>query len=172
MNLEGFKSELLAAQKRIVRIGLILFLICAGICAAILAFSDTSSRTSIVGLCIFGPFTLIGLLMFITSNQKKQKIKSGDHELIKAIQNKTDLVVWVYQQTMTTQHEMMAKKSKNFHIMIHKKDGKFLQFMPKTEAQVQAMIQFLSEQFPNAVIGYSEENRKLVSQQIGKEIKA
>ena len=171
MNIEDFKEELNKSYKQIFKIGLILFLLCGGISAAIIAFSDEFDRTTIVGLCIFGLFVVIGALMVVSATITKGKIARGEHELLLAIRNNENLIVWIYQHTMTTQHELSSKKHKNHSLQAYKSDGKPFRFMVKSEERLHEMITFLSAQFPSALVGFSEENRKEASQIVGKEIK-
>lgn len=172
MNLDGFKSELINAQKRIIKIGFRFLLICGGISALILFFAGTTNRSAFILGCIFGSFGVIGLLMMITSILKNKKINSDEHELIKAIKNKNDkLVIWIYQSTMITEYKTAAHQHKSFYLILYKSDGKKFQFISKTEAQTQSLIEFLSSCFPNALVGYSEENRRLASEIVGKELK-
>jgi len=172
MNLESFKNELIKSYNKQFKIGLVLFLLCSVVNALIVVFVGLSDRSAIVGLCIFGLFILIGLFMMISSIITKGKIKSDQHEILIAINNKTDAIAWIYQHVMTTQHELSNKKHKNHIVVAYKLDGKAHRFMLKEEAQVLVMITFLSEQFPRAIIGFSEENRLAASKVIGKEIKA
>ncbi|MDG1475966.1 MAG: hypothetical protein P8Q14_02365 [Vicingaceae bacterium] len=171
MNLQGFKNELIKSYNKQFRIGLVLFLMCAAVCALIIVFVGINNRGAIAGLCIFGLFVLIGLFMMISSIITKGKIKSDQHEILVAINNRTDAIAWVYQHVMTTQHELSNKKHKNHIVVAYKLDGKAHRFMLKEETQVHEMISFLAEQFPRALVGFSEENREAASKVIGKEIK-
>ena len=138
---------------------------------AVLVFGDFSERTTIVGLCIFGPFVPLTLFMLINSLRTKAKIISNEHEILLAIKNKENFIVWVYQHTMTTTQEHTNHKHKDYSLIMHKPNGKSLRFMIKEESQVHEMIDFISSKFPMAVVGFSEENRMEVSKIIGKEIK-
>lgn len=171
MNLEQFKLELIAAQKRILKYGLWFFLISGIVAVLVIVFGGGFDRSVIIGLCFTGLFLLIGFFMMFTSFKWIQQIKSGEYELIKAIENKLDFpdyIVWIYQSTMVTEHNVIAKKSKNYHLVVNNNKGRVFQFMPNTEQQVQDMIEFLSERFPNALVGYSEENKKLAKERIRK----
>jgi hypothetical protein len=171
MNLQDFKNELIKSYNKQFKIGLTLFLMCGAVSALIIVFVGLADRSAIVGLCLFGLFVLIGLFMMISSIITKRKIKSDQHEILVAINNKTDSIAWIYQHVMTTQHELSNKKHKNHIVFAYKMDGKAHRFMLKEEIQVHAMIQYLSEQFPRALVGFSEENRMAASKVVGKEIK-
>ncbi len=171
MDKEDFKYELLKSNRKIFRIGLTLLLICGTTCALIIGFMGLTERSAIVGVCLFGLFVLIGLFMMISGLRAKGKIKSGEHELLIAINNQTNYVVWVYQHTMTTKAEFATKKHKNFSLILYTESGKRLGFMVKEESRLIEMINFLSSKFPNALVGYTEENRIAASDIIGQEIK-
>lgn len=171
MNLQDFKNELIKSYNKQFKIGLVLFLMCTVVSALIVVFVGFNDRSAIAGLCIFGLFVLIGLFMMISSIITKGKIKTDQHEILVAINNKTDAIAWIYQNVMTTQHELSNKKHKNHIVVAYKMDGKAHRFMLKEETQVHAMISFLAEQFPRAIVGFSEENREAASKIVGKEIK-
>jgi hypothetical protein len=171
MNINEFKVELIKSYNQILKIGVILLLMCGSISSAIIIFGDFSQNTTIAGLSIFGLFVLIGLGMMTSSLLIKRKIKTDTHELLIAIKNKENLLIWIFEHVMTTQHELSNKKHNNHIVTAYKKDGKIFRFMLKQESQVQEMITFLSSQFPHALIGYSEENRIETGKVLGTEIK-
>ena len=171
MDNKEFKSELIKSYNQLFKIGLILFLICGLITLSILIFMGLSERTAIAGLSIFGLFVFIGATMMISSLMIKQKIKTDRHELLIAIRNNDNFLVWIYEHIMTTQHELSNKQHKNYMVTAYKKDGKILKFMLKEQSKVHDMIEYLSSEFPNALTGFTEENRIEAGKVLGQDIK-
>lgn len=173
MDIVEFKSQLIKAQRRMLRHGFMFFFFAAVVATLVIIFVGLSDRSGKVGMIFIGMFLVIGLVMMIKSLNEIGKIRSGEHGLIKAIENKLDYpdyVVWIYQLTMVTKHEMIEHKSRHASLIIRNNIGKSLVFMPNSEEQVHDLIDFLSSEFPNALVGFSEENRKKASKIVGKEL--
>lgn len=171
MTLQAFKFELEKSYNQLQRIGLILFLLFGSICTLTLIFVSEYDRSIIIFLCLFGLFAPLGFFMFLTSIRNKKKVRNGEHEILEAINTGNDFVVWFFQHTLITKNELITKKNKSHSLQIYTKGGKPIRFMIKSEERLHEMIAFLSGHFPNALIGYTEENRLEASEIIGQKIK-
>ncbi len=118
------------------------------------------------GLLIFGVvFTLIGLLLLVLGLKRISAVNNGEHPLIKAIEQKDqEFVTWLYMNITT------VNGVKSHGVMIVKQDGKPITINARKENVASGIIEYLSIQFPSALIGYDDETRKAASERLGRKV--
>jgi hypothetical protein len=155
MNFEIFKSILIKSNRKIFFTGLVLLSI--GIPMAIGSFFANNNKA---GWIISIIFILLGLLIFIRSLSDFNKIKNDKLPLLYAIKNnQMDYLAWIYQKEIIGKVEGV-KVSKSNNIVVCSKNNKHFEIVLSKKADPNEVITYLSNSFPKALIGFSEENKK------------
>lgn len=133
-----------------------------------LAVLTLTNQNLTTGLTI-GAWVIISLLIFLgvfsiaMASKTLSQINNGTHPLINAIQTgDQSYVVWFHEQVITTEN-IQATATHQF--WIYNKNNKSTIVSIK-RTQTQELFDYLATRFPNAIMGYSTENRDLYKQRI------
>jgi hypothetical protein len=125
------------------------------------------SKGGIIAFYVFtGIFLAVGLLMISIAVRAKSKIKNGSHPLVNAIEKSgSDYVIWFYEYVV----EASAGPAKNtgHSIWIRCADKKQYTINVK-KGMVQDALSYLSNKFPNALVGYSKDLEKAYKERLAK----
>lgn len=162
MNLESFKEVIIKSGNRMFLVGLLPFLIGAGLLAGAAAAGGTALWVT------GGIFTAIGFLMFFIGVKSKSQVKNNTHPIIKAIiEKETDFVVWFYDKRIKSQVEGIQVGQSSNLVVIYK-NGKGTEIILGKGKNIDPLMTYLSNEFPSAEVGYSDESRAKMSQLLGK----
>lgn len=104
------------------------------------------------GLCVLG-----GVALIRKATQTRSQVKNGQHPLLNAIQNGDgDYVEWFYEEIVTVKN---VDATAAHQIWIHDRHNKFITLSVKG-TQAQGILEYLQQHFPEALVGYSDENKK------------
>lgn len=104
------------------------------------------------GLCIVG-----GVALIRKAVQTRSQVKNGQHPLVNAVQNgDTGYVEWFYEEIVTVKN---VDTTAAHQIWIHDRHNKCITLSVKG-TQVQGILKYLQQHFPDALVGYSDENKK------------
>ncbi|WP_412476417.1 DUF6709 family protein [Flavobacterium sp. TBRC 19031] len=157
MNFETFKSILIKSNKRILLVSILIFLI--GIPMAVGSWFANHNKA---GLIISIIFILLGVFMLSKAIKDLKKIKNDTLPILYAIKNKqSDYIVWIYQKEIISKVEGV-KVGKSNNIIVCSKDNKHIEFVLNNSISPESVISYLSNAFPNAYLGYTDENKKEV----------
>lgn len=155
MNFETFKSILIKSNKRILLVSILILLI--GIPMAVGSWFANHNKA---GLIISTIFILLGLYMFNKTIKDFKKINNDTLPLLYAIKNKqTDYIVWIYQKEIISKVEGV-KVGKSNNIIVCSKDNKHTEIVLSNTMSPENVIAYLSDSFPKARLGYTDENKK------------
>lgn len=157
MNYIEFKAVLKKSSVKILIIGIFVLLIGLPILGA--NFYD-ESKTSywVIGLL----FVALGLLMTVKPILDISSIKSDNHPILKSIQTGTkDFIVWVYIKEITSKVEGV-KVGKSNNVVIVTKLNKMIELVLNNKTSPEELIEYVKSQFPNALVGYTDENSEKV----------
>lgn len=158
MNFEILKSILIKSNNKQLFISIILLFI--GFVMAVGSYSNGNNKT---GWIISILFILFGLLVFIKSLSNHKKIKNNTLPLLQAIKNQqTDDVVWIYQKDIISKVEGV-KVGKSSNLCICFRNDKYFEIVLGKKTNPEEVITYLSNAFPRALIGFSEENKKEIA---------
>ena len=116
---------------------------------------------TLAGLCFF-----FGGLITFKHVREAFALRSGKHPVLSAIKNgDKGYLVWIYENVISVQGG-----GSDHQIWSYSHDGK-QHIMSIKGKRVKEVIKFLQEQFPNAVMGYSDEIRENMGQSFGKKLK-
>ena len=125
------------------------------------------SKGGIITFYVFaGVFLAVGFLMIVIAVRAKSKIKNGSHPLVNAIEKGgSDYVLWFYEYVV----EASAGPAKNtgHSIWIRCADKKQYTINVK-KGMVQDALSYLSNKFPNALVGYSKDLEKAYKERVAK----
>lgn len=162
MNLESFKEVIIKSGNRMFLVGLLPFLMGAGM----LAGAATSGGTAL--WVIGGIFTAIGFLMFFIGVKSNSQVKNNTHPIVKAIIEKdTSFVAWFYDKRIKSQVEGIQVGQSSNLVVIYK-NGKGTEIILGKGKNIEPLMEFLSNHFPSAEVGYSDDSRAKMSQLLGK----
>ena len=170
MDLNGFKKAISKSVVKNVIVGGGIFLFGVFIAWLVLSGADSEMKDiTIGGLIVI--WVLAGLCLFfgffITFQHIRNhlKVKKGDHPLVNAIeQGNKGYLIWIYEYVTQVQgggsdHQIWAfSQDGEKHILSLKKK------------RIGEVMDYLSKEFPNAVVGYSEEIRDRMSASLGKKL--
>lgn len=165
MDYSGFQTVLTKSKRKMAIVGV--FILIVGLPFIIAVFASENK----VLYWVFGLlFSLLGLFMIITSVRDLSKMKNGDLPILKAInQKEQDYLVWIYLKQINTKVEgIQAGTAQN--LVLVTKNGKTQELVLGKKTPVSELVDYLSEQFPNAYVGYSDDNRSAVSQLLKKKV--
>lgn len=153
MNYVEFKKILKKSSVKILVVGVVITLVGLPFLGA--NFYD-ESKTS---YWIFGIlFSAIGLLIVIKSILELGKIKSDTHPLLNAIvKGDKSYLIWVYQKQIISKVEG-ANVGKSTNMMLVSKENKLIEIVLNKSTSPSEFTQYVINQFPNALVGFSEEN--------------
>ncbi len=102
-----------------------------------------------------------GLLLIYIPVKTKRQINNGNHPILSAMdRNDHTFIVWIYEHITQVQGG-----GSNHQIYIFLKNGKRIN-IGSNQNQSQEIIHYLSSEFPDAILGYSEENESLHKERI------
>jgi len=170
MDLNGFKKAVTKSVVKNVIVGTCIFLFGVFIAWLVLSGADSEMKDmgiggyiviwALAGICLFFGF-------FITFQHVRDhlRVKKGDHPIVKAIESgDKGHIIWMYEYITQVQGG-----GSDHQIWTFDREGK--KFILSLKAKlVQEVMQYLKLQFPNAVLGYSEEIRENMSQSLGKKM--
>ena len=157
MNFETFKTLLIKSNRKIFLVSLLLLGI--GIPMAIGSYMADNNKA---GLIISGIFIVLGLLVLIRSLSDSGKIKNDEHPLLYALKNQqSDYLIWIYAKEIIS-NVQGVDVGKSSNIMLYSKDNKLIEMALGRKEDPNAVINYLSNAFPKALVGFSEENKKTV----------
>lgn len=133
-----------------------LLIIAVGLPIVSANFYDTQK----VSYWVFGVlFVGIGLLIAVKSTMELNKIKNDMHPILNAItMGDKNFIVWMYQKQITSKVEgVNVGKSNN--IVFITKTNKMIEIALNNKTSPDALISYISEQFPNALVGYTNEHQ-------------
>lgn len=108
------------------------------------------------GLCVVGAVAL-----FRKAGKSRAQVKNGTHPLLNAIQNgDRSYVTWFYEEIVTVNN---VNTTAAHQILIFDRNNTSATVSVKG-AQVADIFQYLHTHFPEALMGYSEENKKRYKQ--------
>jgi hypothetical protein len=125
-----------------------------------------------------GILALISLLSLLVLYSIKRQIKRRAFPLLEAIyRKKSNAVLWIYPLNTTytkkdyssfSPHTSTRRKN---YLVVVLSDGKKIHIKAKSEQHVEELMQFLSEIFPFALMGYGPFQEADVEARIGKRIR-
>ncbi|MDX2361370.1 MAG: hypothetical protein QNK23_11230 [Crocinitomicaceae bacterium] len=119
-------------------------------------------------LIVPGIVSGLGLLVFFQAIKTIASIVDETHPVLIAIKSKTDFIVWIFQ---ANQVEEGSERVVQKQVTAVDLNGKKYAFARSSEREVWEILDYLSSEFPNADVGYSDELRKSVSEKIGKKLR-
>ena len=166
MDIREFKKLISRSNTKKFFVGLFILLFGAFLLWLVLSGADSEMKEmsgigmvvlwALVVICLF-----IGGLIMLQPIRTYWMIKTANHPIINAIENsEEDVVVWMYQHTTS-----VKGGGSDHRLWIHTKDGK-QHSLALSEHKVQKALAYLSEQFPRAKLGYSEEIKKEMKQRL------
>lgn len=165
MDYSGFQSVLTRSKRKIAIVGVILAL-----CGApfIIAVIVSESRAMYWGFGLF--FVLLGVLITIISVRDLSKMKSGKLPLLNAMNgNERDYLVWIYLKQINSKVEGV-KVGTAHNVVLYTKHNKMQELVLGKKTSPEEVINFLHSQFPEAYVGYTDENRAAVSKILNKKV--
>lgn len=167
MDLSEFKKMITKSDKKNIIVGSGIFLFGVFIVWLVLSGADSEADEigtggmivlwSLVGCCL-----LFGGVLIINPIKSYFSVKSGKHPLVNAIQSgDKGYLVWIYEHVTSVQGG-----GTDHRIYIYNRDGKMTNLALK-QKRIQPTIAFLAEQFPNAVLGYSDDIAARMKQEFG-----
>lgn len=162
MNYSEFKTILAKSKRKIGLIGLFITLF-----SILLLFVNKASEGSTAGYIIIGLMLLIGLIMMI-SFKDLIAIKSDEYPLLKAIkEHQSDFVIWMYQKQITSTVEGINAGTSN-NLIVCTKNDKMHEIVLGKKTSPADLINYLHTEFPEALIGFTDENKTAVNKILGK----
>lgn len=166
MTTNDLKKILKISARRMLITGIIVFALALLLSTA--AFASGEIKT--IYWVFIGFFALIAFLMFFISFKSYSQIASGKQPLLNAIlNNENDYVVWIYHNLIVSQvNGINAGKSSN--IVYYTKHGKMEQIILSRRHSADNVIGFISEFFPSALVGHSQENKDTAEKILNKKL--
>ena len=171
MDINGFKKAISKSFAKNIIIGTCIIAFGVFITWLILSGADSEMDDIPLGGMIV-IWTLAGLCLFfggaITLKHISEAIKmrKGDHPVVNAIETgDKGYLVWIYENVISVQGG-----GSDHQIWSYTQDGKH-HVMSLKAKRVKEVIKYLQEQFPQAVVGYSEEIKENMSISFGKKLK-
>lgn len=158
MNNASFKIILAKSAKKQFRIGILLF--CIGLMFAAIPFLDPSEMGT-GGLVIFVILTsltlFLGLFLIYSGRKTTNQLKFDAHPLMSAILNgdKT-FILWFHEQVTTVKN---FESRADHQIWLYHRSNKPITISVKKD-EVEATMDYLTQHFPNALVGFTDENKK------------
>jgi len=158
MNHETFKEILAKSGKKQVRIGILLFGI--GLLFTAIPFLDPSDvgTGGLIALIILAGVTLLlGFYLIYAGRRTKAQLSRGNHPLMSAILNNDQLfILWFHEQVTAVKN---FESRADHQIWLYHRSNKPITISVKKD-QVEPTMNYLHIHFPNALVGFNEENRK------------
>lgn len=139
---------------------------------ALIAYAFIDEKGSMVGKLIFGLiFFGLGAVVVVRKTGDYQKIVKGEFPILKAIKlGDKEFLLWAYhQQIDTTAGHGGQKVGSTYNVVFYDRDGKN-ETLVLRKTPPEEVLSYLSEVFPAARIGYTEEIKAEVSQLLGKKL--
>lgn len=157
MNYEAFKSLFSKSKRKFLFLGLLFLLMGGGVIAGALLGESKISYWIFAGF-----FLLLGLPITFLSIRDLVRISNDNLPLLNAIKyNDKGYIVWIYQNEIHQSVEGMDV-GKSSNIVLYNRDGKMMQVVLGRKASPEAVIDYLSDVFPDAYVGYKDETRMAV----------
>jgi len=114
----------------------------------------------LAGICL-----LFGIGITAMHIKDAIRMKKGEHPVVNAIQEgDKGFLIWMYEYVTQVQGG-----GSDHQVWAYDREGQKM-ILSLKKKRVQEVLKYLSEQFPNAVVGYSEEIREQMSQAVGKKL--
>ncbi len=158
MNHESFKMILAKSAKKQFRIGVLLGII--GLLFAAIPFLDPADIGT-GGLIVFIILTcltlFIGVFLIYLGRKTTNQLKFDNHPLMAAILNGDQtFILWFHEQVTTVKN---FESRADYQIWLYHRSIKPITISVK-KGEVEGTMSYLSQHFPNALVGFTEENRK------------
>lgn len=171
MDINGFRKAISKSFTKNIIIGTCITAFGVFIAWLILSGADSEMDDIPLGGMIV-IWTLAGLCFFfggvITMKHIREAInmRTGKHPIINAIESGDQgFLVWIYENVISVQGG-----GSDHQIWSYTKDGDHHVLSIKGK-RVQEVLKYLKEQFPNVVVGYSDEIKDNMSRSFGKKLK-
>lgn len=170
MDYKKFKSILIKSISALAILSIVILLMGIGVFAYML----TDSKSSVIGLSIFGGiFLIIGLLLLYKTIPAIISLKLDKHPVLKGIkENRRDAIVWLYQKQIdTTLGNDGPKVGSSNNISLWLKNGDGIELILSQKTSPEEIIDFIRSNFDIPYIGYSDDNREAVTKLFGRNAK-
>ena len=169
MDLNGFKKAISKSVVKNVIVGGGIFMFGVFIAWMLSGADSESEDMTIGGLIVIWTLAVLCLFFgfFITFMPVRDylKVRKGDHPLVNAIeQGNKGYLIWVYEYVTQVQGG-----GSDHQVWAYSQDGE-KHILSLKQKRIAEVIEYLSQQFPNAVVGYSEEIRERMSASLNKKL--
>lgn len=164
MTNDDFFALVAKSSRKQLILGIFLLVIGLGMLAGLLMGMDPEAKTSVrIGVYVLSALILlIGGFSFIKAISTSSQLKNGQPPLANAILNgDRSFIVWYYeyivQSAAASSHNIWLFDQNNKNIVISVKKN-----------TVPHVFAYLQAHFPYSLVGYTDENKKLVKERLGK----
>lgn len=141
---------------------LIISLVVAGVDTEM---KDMSTGGMIVIWLLAAICLLFGISIITVNLKGAIRMKKGQHPIVNAIQSgEKDFLIWMYEYVTK-----VKGGGSDHQVWAYDKDGNKV-ILSLRKKRVRKVLNYLSQEFPDAAVGYSEELRDKISLAVGKKL--